>query len=174
MNRSDDKNVMVKALDSAACLSRNRPVKPKDNKMKIPTSVIALFAVTLAIAPPLSQQSNADGPKYAARLISPTLGQVLYPGQQVRVEWKTVLPSVDLSWCELELYLSVDGGATFPFRITPQLDPRAAFFYWTVPNMPTNAAVLDIRFGCEGTYPESSSPQAASPFVISSFPGGLH
>jgi hypothetical protein len=59
-----------------------------------------------------------------------------------------MLPNIDLSWCELELYLSVDGGATFPFRITPQLDPRAAFFYWTVPNMPTATAVLDIRFGC--------------------------
>ena len=142
--------------------------------MKIPTSVVVLFAVTLAFAPPLSQRSNADGPKYAARLLSPTLGQVLYPGQQVRVEWKTVLPNIDLSWCELELYLSIDGGATFPFRITPQLDPRAAFFYWTVPNMPTTAAVLDIRFGCEGSYPESYRPQTASPFIIAPSPGGLY
>ena len=142
--------------------------------MKIPTPVVVLFAVALAFAPPLSQRSNADGPKYNARLLSPTLGQVLYPGQQVRVEWKTVLPDIDLSWCELELYLSVDGGATFPFRITPQLDPRAAFFYWTVPNMPTTAAVLDIRFGCEGSYPESYRPQLASPFVISNAPGGLY
>jgi hypothetical protein len=50
--------------------------------MKIPTSVVVLFAVALAFAPPLSQRSNADGPKYAARLLSPTLGQILYPGQQ--------------------------------------------------------------------------------------------
>lgn len=136
--------------------------------MNIRRLLVAAFALALAFAPPLSQRSNADMGKYAAKLISPTLGQVLYPGQQIRVEWKTILPNIDLSWCELELYLSVDGGATFPFRLTPQLDPRAAFFYWTVPDMPTAAAVLDIRFGCEGSYPESYSPQNASPFVIQS------
>ena len=32
--------------------------------------------------------------------------------------------------------------------------------------MPTNAAVLDIRFGCEQWYPESYAPQPASTFVI--------
>ena len=32
--------------------------------------------------------------------------------------------------------------------------------------LPTNAAVLDIRFGCEGWYPESYAPQPASTFVI--------
>jgi len=136
-----------------------------------------LFAIMVLCAPQLtiSTAAAASGSgAYSAQLISPTAGQVLYPGQRVRVEWKTVLPNIDLSWCELELYLSVDGGATFPFRITPQLDPRAAFFYWTVPNMPTAAAVLDIRFGCEGSYPESYSPQTASPFVISHTSPGLY
>jgi hypothetical protein len=66
----------------------------------------------------------------------------------------------------LEVYLSLDGGRTFPFRITPQLDPRASFFYWIVPNTPTSTAVLDIRFGCEANYPESYSPQTRSPFAI--------
>ena len=32
--------------------------------------------------------------------------------------------------------------------------------------MPINAAVLDIRFGCELYYPESYSPQAGLTFVI--------
>jgi hypothetical protein len=39
-------------------------------------------------------------------------------------------------------------------------------YLWTVPNLPTNAAVMDIRFGCEGWYPESYAPQPASTFVI--------
>ncbi|MEP6587064.1 MAG: hypothetical protein ABJB70_10090 [Candidatus Udaeobacter sp.] len=46
------------------------------------------------------------------------------------------------------------------------MDPKAQYFYWTVPNMPTNAAVMDIRFGCEPGYPESYAPQPASTFVI--------
>jgi hypothetical protein len=134
--------------------------------MKNSTFIAALFAVALAFAPPFSKTANAAPGTYAAKLISPTAGQVLVAGQQVRVEWKALLPHVDFSWCELEVYLSLDGGMSFPFRITPQLDPRARFFYWTVPNTPTNAAVLDVRFGCEGYYPESYSPQTASPFVI--------
>ena len=44
--------------------------------------------------------------------------------------------------------------------------PKADSYLWTVPNLPTNAAVLDIRFGCEGWYPESYAPQPASTFVI--------
>ena len=138
--------------------------------MKTRAFVIILFSVALACAP---EKLNADG-TYAAKLISPTAGQILVPGQQVRVEWKAVLPHVDLSWCETELYLSLDGGRSFPFRITPQLDPRATFFYWTVPNMPTNTAVLDIRFGCEGTYPESYSPQLASTFAITQTAGQFY
>jgi hypothetical protein len=37
---------------------------------------------------------------------------------------------------------------------------------WIVPNTPTNAAVLDIRFGCLNLYPETSSLQVQSAFVI--------
>jgi len=40
----------------------------------------------------------------------------------------------------------------------------------TVPNTPTNQAVLDIRFGCLNIYPETSSLQLRSPFVIKSMP----
>ena len=32
--------------------------------------------------------------------------------------------------------------------------------------MPTNQAVLDIRFGCEQFFPETYAPQPASAFVI--------
>jgi hypothetical protein len=38
---------------------------------------------------------------------------------------------------------------------------------WAAPSQsPTNAAVLDFRFGCDLHYPESYSPQPASTFVI--------
>src|SRR5439155_15536922 len=110
----------------------------------------------------------------AARLISPTAGQVLFPGQRVKVEWKAALPNLDLAGCEMEVFLSLDGGRSFPMVITPLLDPKATFFHWTVPNMPTNAAVLDIRFGGEGWYPECFAPQTASTFVISQTTGQLY
>ena len=122
-----------------------------------------LFLVTLSL---LTEAVADNG--YSARLISPTAGQALYPGQQVKVEWEATLPSTTRKTvgCEMELVLSLDGGTTFNTYITPPLDPKARYFYWTVPNTPTNAAVLDIRFGCEVFYPESRSAQTASRFVI--------
>ena len=74
-----------------------------------------------------------------------------------------------LSWCETEIWLSLDGGKSFPFVITPwRFGPSSGTlsFDWTVPNTPTAAAVLDIRFGCEQYFPEARSVQAASSFVI--------
>jgi len=69
--------------------------------------------------------------------------------------------------CEAEVWLSLDGGRTFTAWISPWMDPAGPkYFDWTVPNWPTNAAVVDIRFGCETRYPESYSPQPASTFVI--------
>jgi hypothetical protein len=138
--------------------------------MKTRGVVVILFLVAFAFAP---ANVNAED-TYAARLISPTAGQVLHPGQVIRVEWRAQLPHVDFRLCEMEVRLSLDGGQTFPSRITPSLDPKTRFFYWTVPNTPTNQAVLNICFGCEMIYPESYSPQTASTFVISQSQGEMY
>ena len=124
-----------------------------------------VFAVTLSAGPQLTNTASAGG-TYSATQISPRVGQVLYPGQRVRVEWKSVLPNLNLGGCEMEVWLSVDGGRTFPMWISPWMNPKAKAFDWIVPNMPTNAAVLDMRFGCEAFYPETYAPQPASTFVI--------
>jgi len=133
--------------------------------MKIRGLIVMFLAVALIFAPQFVNTSNAAG-TYSARLISPTAGQVLHPGQNVKVQWTSVLPHMDLNGCEAEVWLSLDGGRSFTMCITPILDPKAQFFYWTVPNVTTNAAVLDIRFGCEGWYPESFAPQPSSTFMI--------
>jgi hypothetical protein len=128
--------------------------------------VFIVIAVALSVAPLLVNTSKATG-GYSAQLISPIAGQVVYPGQKVRVEWRSILPPINLGACEMEVWLSLDGGRTFTSWISPWMDPKAQYFYWTVPNTPTNQAVLDIRFGCEPGYPESYAPQPASTFVIS-------
>jgi hypothetical protein len=126
--------------------------------------MIIVLALTFALS---AQFVNTAGPTYSAHLLTPTAGQVVYPGQVVRVEWTSVLPKVNFfDSCETEVRMSVDGGRTFLYRISPWLTGRAHSFNWTVPNLPTNAAVLDIRFGCEPLYPESSAPQPGSTFVI--------
>ena len=144
--------------------------------MKTRGLVVIMFAVALSFAPQFVNTSSAASGGYSAQLISPRAGQVLYPGQKVKVEWKSTLPKIDVGveHCEMEIFLSLDGGNTFLTCITPILDPRTQFFYWVVPNMPTNAAVMDIRFGCERWYPECYSPQTPSTFVIAQSPGQLY
>lgn len=132
--------------------------------------IVTLFLLAFAFAPSRIFALPPPPPPFYPMLISPTAGQVLYPGQKVRVEWTTSIPNIVTypNWCEIELWLSLDGGRTYTIRITPSMDPNTRFFYWTVPNTATNSALLDIRFGCEPSYPESYHTQSGSPFVISS------
>lgn len=135
--------------------------------MKTRRLVLILLALTFSLAPqsPRTVLARPTRGDYSARLISPRAGEVLIPGQVVRVEWTAVFPGVDLTLCETEVLLSIDGGRTFTY-ITSQRDPAVHYFNWTVPKTPTKAAVLDIRFGCLGIYPETTSPQVQSTFVI--------
>ena len=135
--------------------------------MKTQRLILALLALTFAFTPQsLTTASAARKKEYSAKLISPKAGEVLIPGQVVRVEWTAVYPDVDLALCEKEILLSLDGGRTFAY-VTAVFDPAVQHFNWTVPKTPTRAAVLDIRFGCLGVYPETTSPQVQSTFVIS-------
>jgi len=138
--------------------------------MKTRGFIISMFAVALSFAPQfVNTASAASG--YSAHLISPTLGQVLYPGEQVTIQWSATFPNIKLNGCEMEIWMSLDGGRTFTTFVTfTTVNNRS--YNWTVPNTPTNAAVLDIRFGREVPYyPESYSPQPASTFVIASTGG---
>ena len=90
----------------------------------------------------------------------------MVPGQVVRIQWKADFPNVDLTMCEAEVLLSLDGGRTIYMRLMESRNPTVEYFDWTVPNTPTNDAVLDIRFGCLNIYPETRSIQIQSAFVI--------
>lgn len=140
--------------------------------MKTQRLVLALLALTVALAPQSSNTAFAQPRKstYKARLISPRAGEVLVPGQVVRIQWTANFPGVDLEMCEAEILLSLDGGRTIYMRVTESRNPKVQYFDWTVPNTPTNEAVLDIRFGCLNIYPETPSVQFQSAFVISPTP----
>ena len=135
--------------------------------MKTRTLILTLLALTFAVTAPSPGTASTERKKrYSAQLISPRPGDVLRAGQVVRVEWTADFPDVDLTMCETEVMLSVDGGMTYTF-ITSQRDPRVQHFDWTVPKTPTRTAVLDIRFGCMNIFAETSSRQLQSAFVIS-------
>ncbi|PYJ08222.1 MAG: hypothetical protein DMF06_13340 [Verrucomicrobia bacterium] len=135
--------------------------------MKTSRLILALLALTFALAPqPISTASASQKKGYKAKLISPKAGDVLVPGQVVRIEWTATFPDVDLTMCETEIRLSLDGGATTYMWITGFRDPSVRYYDWTVPNVPTRTAVLDIHFGCLGIFPETPSPQTQATFTI--------
>ncbi len=99
--------------------------------MKTRKSLSTLLVIAFALAPQLFNSSRgalaASGGTYSAKLISPTIGQVLHPGQQVRIQWKDTLPLPNVryvAWCEMEVWLSLDGGRTLTMCITPILTPK--------------------------------------------------
>ena len=134
--------------------------------MKTPRLLLALLALTVAMAPQSPLTARPQPGDYSAKLISPRPGQVLTPGQVVRIQWQANFPHVDLTMCEAEVLLSLDGGRTIYMRLMESRNPTLQYFDWTVPNTPTNEAVLDIRFGCLNIYPETRSLQIQSAFVI--------
>jgi hypothetical protein len=137
-------------------------------KMKAQRFIPALLALIFALAPQFPGTALAQARKweYSANLISPRAGEVLTPGQVVRVQWTANFPGVDVSMCETEVLLSLDGGKTIYARLIESRNPTVQYFDWTVPNTPTNQAVLDIRFGCMNLYPETRSRQSV--FIIRS------
>ena len=102
----------------------------------------------LALAFLLSMPATAFA-QFSVNQIEPAPGSVLRPGQVVRVAWNVTLDDDHLTTdCEQELLLSVDGGVTNHYRLTPMMRPSTREYLWTVPQIEAKKAVLDIRFGC--------------------------
>jgi hypothetical protein len=83
--------------------------------------------------------------------------RALEAGQVVTVGWEGLPANVD----ELEFLLVLDDGEVV--RLTPQFMPSKGSFGWTVPNLPSRAAVLELRAGIEGV---ETVLAASDPFVI--------
>lgn len=86
-------------------------------------------------------------------------------GEVVTIGWEGLPANVD----ELEFLLVTGDGE--PVRLTPQLMPSNGSFGWTVPNLPSRAAVLELRAGIEG---EEIVLALSEPFVIRGAPRAAH
>jgi len=168
LSRRDEQQINKSVLAAQTVIDNRCSLRWSEN-MKTPRFILALLALTVALAPqaPKTAFSRPYKQGYSAKLISPRAGQVLVPGQVVRVAWTADFPDVDLTMCEMEVLLSLDGGKTTYMRLIESRNPKIQYFDWTVPNAPTNTAVLNIRFGCLNIYPETPSLQIQSAFVIS-------
>lgn len=83
--------------------------------------------------------------------------RVLKAGEVVTVGWEGVPAGVE----ELEFLLEREDGEVV--RLTPKLIPSNGSFRWTVPNLPSRAAVLVLRAGIDDQEIEIASSQ---PFAI--------
>ena len=81
----------------------------------------------------------------APRLLAPRAGAELRAGSLAAVAWENPPAGVE----EWEAFLSLDGGRTYPLRITPHLDLGVRRFTFRVPPLPTRQARLLLRFGDE-------------------------
>ena len=127
VQRAYRRRYALQHVDDSSTQPKIHPMKKKSASQsaffKLRLLLAIVFAVALSAAPQLVTTASAGG-TYSARLISPRVGQVLYPGQHIRVEWKSVLPNLKgLAGCEMEVWLSVDGGRTFLMCISPWLNP---------------------------------------------------
>jgi hypothetical protein len=98
----------------------------------------------------LAPAAFAQGTDAPVRLVAPRAGATLAAGSTAELEWAPAETFDRLSRVEeWEAFLSVDGGATYPVRITPHLDQDLRRIRFQVPPVPTADARILLRFGDE-------------------------
>lgn len=136
------------------------------NRIRRPSLLLACLAsagLALAFAVP------ALGESLPVRLMAPQAGTTLLAGSTAELEWAPLEPFAQLTGVEeWEAFLSFDGGATYPVRITPHLDHDLRRARWQVPGVPTTEARLLLRFGDEHRELYFELPQR---FSIAGAPG---
>lgn len=96
---------------------------------------------------------TAAGLAQAGGFVEPAAGGRFEPGSIVRVAWSLgAAPEFD----EMELVLSLDGGQSFPLRVTGDVSVAAKSLLWRVPRLPTLHARLALRTG-EGERRETET-----------------
>jgi hypothetical protein len=126
---------------------------------------------TLALAG-LALVVTAGPAKGEERFSSPDRGEALLPGSVIETAWvlecRAVAPEAD----EAELVLSVDGGRTFPIRVSSELSVCASRFRWQVPALPARRARLALRTGSAGGERTETLRVVSAEFTILPDPEG--
>jgi hypothetical protein len=116
--------------------------------MRTAGRLLLLFSLAWAAFRGAPACAEENGPP--VQLVAPRAGATLVAGSTAELEWAPLagfpnLPEIE----EWEAFLSLDGGATYPVRITPHLDQDLRRVRWQVPDLPTANASLLLRFGDE-------------------------
>lgn len=91
-------------------------------------------------------------------------GATVSGGARVAISWSEPFPGT-----EAELLLSLDGGESFPLRVTPESAPDLGSLAFRVPNLPASRAVLALRTGEAGD--EETIGAVSAVFSIAADPG---
>ncbi len=104
---------------------------------------------------------------------SPGAGERLSPGSRVEIRWSSDCERENERQAdEAELVLSLDGGITFPVRVSTEISPCASRFSWLVPALASSHARLGLRTGDEEREGTEEVRLVGPPFVILSDPEG--
>jgi hypothetical protein len=126
---------------------------------------------TLALAG-LALAATVNPAKGEERFSSPDRGEALLPGSVIETAWaldcRAVVPEAD----EAELVLSLDGGRTFPVRVSSEVSVCASRFRWRVPALPTGRARLALRIGSRGGERTETLRVVSAEFTILPDPEG--
>jgi hypothetical protein len=126
-----------------------------------PSALLPLLLALLAAAATSGRPAFASAPL----LTAPRAGAELTAGSLATVGWEEPPPDAE----EWEAFLSLDGGRTYPMRITPHLDLSIRSFAFKVPAFPTRDARILLRFGDERREVEVEAPQRFA--ILPGLPG---
>jgi hypothetical protein len=105
----------------------------------------ALLLAGIAHAAP----SRAAEVRPQVRVVTPVPGAELAAGSLATLEWEESGGGLGEHVVEWEAFLSLDGGRTWPLRLTPHLEIGLRRFSFRVPPFPSSDARLLLRFGDE-------------------------
>ena len=94
-----------------------------------------IFLPLLISSIPLSALASSSPPRWPASARS--------AGGRLEISWDRA-PEGAREW---EAFLSLDGGASFPIRVTPHLSTAVRSFSWPLPMLLSPSARLRVRFG---------------------------
>lgn len=91
--------------------------------------------------------ANAGARSFNVHLLEPASGAGITAGSAASIAWEaSAVPANVEEW---EAFISIDGGRSFPVRVTPHLDLAVRRFQWTVPDLPGAEISVLLRFGDE-------------------------
>ena len=115
-------------------------------RVRSATRLVAGVVLAWLASTPATASPTLDLHQAATSVPRPSIGATVTAGERVRLEWPALPPGAD----EFEILLSLDGGASYPIRLTPQLAPGTTVLAWEIPNLPTAAARVRLRAGFDG------------------------